>query len=257
MNYTVHPTAIVDKDAKIGDGTVIGPYCIIGSDVVIGKNNSFQSHVIVNGPTEMGDGNKVSPYAVIGTDPQDLKFDGSKTYLRIGDNNTIREYATINRSNGPGEATVVGDNNLIMAYAHIAHNCQIGNSIVIANAVNFAGHVIVEDFAIIGGVTAVHQFVKIGKYAFIGGCSAVKKDVPPFVRGQGNLFEVHGLNGIGLLRKGFSKEAVAGLKKVYKLYYRSSLNTAQATAEAEKLDMIDVQKEFVDFVRNSERGITK
>ncbi|MDP8232888.1 MAG: acyl-ACP--UDP-N-acetylglucosamine O-acyltransferase [Candidatus Zophobacter franzmannii] len=257
MNYTVHPTAIIDPDAIIGDGCVIGPYCIVGPRVKIGKNNTLQANVIVNGPTTMGDGNKVSPFAVIGTDPQDLKFGGEDTFLEIGDNNTIREYATINRANGPEEPTRVGSNNLIMAYAHIAHNCQIGNSIVIANAVTFAGHVLVDDFAIIGGVTAIHQFVHIGKYSFIGGCSAVKKDIPPFVRGQGNPLVISGLNGVGLLRKGFTSEEVTGIKRVYKLFYRRNLNTLQAIAEAEKMELSDEQKKFVDFVRNSERGITK
>ncbi|MBN2829266.1 MAG: acyl-ACP--UDP-N-acetylglucosamine O-acyltransferase [Candidatus Cloacimonetes bacterium] len=257
MNYKVHPTAIIDPSAVIGEGCEIGPYCIIGPKVILGKNNLLLSHVIVNGPTTLGDGNKISSFAVIGTDPQDLKYNGEDTFLEIGNNNTIRESVTINRSNGPHEPTRVGDNNLLMAYAHIAHNCQIGNYIVIANSVNFAGHVTVGDFAILGGLTAIHQFVKIGAYSFIGGCSAVKKDIPPYVRGQGNPFEIHGLNGVGLLRKGFSSETVMGIKRVYKLFYRKGLNTTQAIEEAEKMDLTPEQKLFVEFVKNGDRGLTK
>jgi len=252
----IHPTAIIKDGAKIGANCEIGAYCVIGENVVLADNNILHHNVILDGHTTIGSGNKIFSFAVLGTDPQDLKFSGEPTRLKIGDNNTIREFVTINRSNQMEEDTVVGSNNLLMEYVHIAHNCQIGNNCVIANVVQFAGHVHVHDFAIIGGVTAVHQFVHIGTHAFVGGASAVKKDIVPFSRGQGNPYQTVGLNSVGLMRKGFSNEVIAGIKEVYNLFYRSKLNTSQALAEAEKLPLSEHQKIFVDFVKTADRGIS-
>ncbi len=252
----IHPSAIIKEGAIIGAGCEIGPYCVIGENVVLGSGNILHNNVIVDGHTTIGDNNKIFSFAVLGTDPQDLKFSGEITRLRIGSNNTIREFCTINRSNQAEEDTVVGDNNLLMEYVHIAHNCQIGNNCIIANVVQLAGHVHVHDFATIGGVTAVHQFVHIGTQAFVGGASAVKKDIVPFSRGQGNPYQTVGLNSVGLMRKGFSNEDIAGIKAVYNLFYREKLNTTQALAKAESMELSPLQKVFVDFVRTADRGIS-
>ncbi|HOH97063.1 MAG TPA: acyl-ACP--UDP-N-acetylglucosamine O-acyltransferase [Candidatus Cloacimonadota bacterium] len=253
---TIHPTAIVHSGAVIGENCEIGPYCVIGPNVVLGKNNKLHNNVVIDGHTTIGEGNKIFSYAVLGTDPQDLKYAGEPTKLRVGNNNTIREFATINRSNQLEEDTVIGNNNLVMEYVHIAHNCQVGSFCVIANVVQFAGHVHVHDFATIGGVTAVHQFVHIGTHAFVGGASAVKKDVVPYSRGQGNPYQTVGLNSVGLMRKGFSTEQIAQIKEIYNLFYRSGLNTTQALQEAETKQLSQEQAVFVDFVIHADRGIS-
>lgn len=252
----IHPTAIIKDGAQIGENCEIGAYSVIGEHVVLGDNNILHNSVILDGHTTIGNGNKIFSFAVVGTDPQDLKFSGEPTRLRIGSHNTIREFCTINRSNQMEEDTVVGDNNLLMEYVHIAHNCQIGNYCVIANVVQLAGHVHVHDYAIIGGVTAIHQFVHIGTHAFVGGASAIKKDIVPFSRGQGNPYQTVGLNSVGLMRKGFSNEEIAAIKDVYNLFYRKQLNTTQALAKAESMELTPWQKVFVDFVKTADRGIS-
>jgi UDP-N-acetylglucosamine acyltransferase len=252
----IHPTAIIKDGAVIGNNCEIGPYCVIGEHVVLGDNNILHNNVILDGHTTIGEGNKIYSFAVLGTDPQDLKFSGEPTRLRIGSRNTIREFCTINRSNQMEEDTVVGDNNLLMEYVHIAHNCQIGNYCIIANVVQLAGHVHVHDFATIGGVTAVHQFAHIGTHAFVGGASAIKKDIVPFSRGQGNPYQTVGLNSVGLMRKGFSNEEIAGIKAIYNLFYREKLNTSQALAKAEEMQLSPAQKVFIDFVKTADRGIS-
>jgi UDP-N-acetylglucosamine acyltransferase len=253
----IHPTAIIQDGATLGENCIIGPYCQIGKDVVLGKDNILVSNVIIDGHTTLGDGNKISPYAVLGTDPQDLKFKDEPTRLRIGSNNTIREFVTINRSNQMEEDTVVGNNNLLMEYVHIAHNCQIGSFCVIANVVQFAGHVHVHDYATIGGVTAVHQFVHVGTHAFVGGASALKKDIVPYSRGQGNPYKTVGLNSVGLMRKGFSSETVAAIKEMYNLFYRSKLNISQALEQAEALENPSPEQLiFINFVKTADRGLS-
>ena len=252
----IHPTAIIKSGAKIGENCQIGAHCVIGENVVIGTGNILHSNVVIDGHTTIGDNNKIFSFAVLGTDPQDLKFGGEPTRLRIGNGNTIREFATINRSNQMAEDTVMADNNLIMEYVHIAHNCQIGSNCIIANVVQLAGHVHVHDFSTIGGVTAVHQFVHIGAYSFVGGASAVKKDIVPFSRGQGNPYQTVGLNSVGLMRKGFSTEQVAAIKEIYNLFYRKGLNTTQALQKCSKMQLSPEQKTFVDFVKTADRGIS-
>ncbi len=253
----IHPTAIIKEGAIIGNNCEIGANCYVGENVVMGANNIMYSGAIVDGFTTLGDGNKIFPYAVVGTDPQDLKYNGEPTRLIVGNNNTIREFATINRSNGMDEDTVVGNNNLIMEYVHIAHNCQIGSYCILANVVQLAGHVHVHDYVSIGGVTAVHQFVKIGTQSFVGGASAVKKDIVPFSRGQGNPYQTVGLNSVGLMRKGFAKEEIAAIKEIYNLFYRGQLNVTQALEAAEEMQLTELQRVFVDFVKDSDRGISR
>lgn len=252
----IHPTAIIKPGAVIGEDCEIGPFCVIGENVVLGARNTLYSSVVLDGHTTIGSGNRIFSFAVLGTEPQDLKYGGEPTRLKIGDNNRIREFCTINRSALMEEDTVVGDNNLLMEYVHIAHNCQIGSFCIIANVVQLAGHVHIHDFATLGGVTAVHQFVHIGSHAFVGGASAIKKDIVPFSRGQGNPYQTVGLNSVGLSRKGFSNEDVAGIKEIYNLFYRSKMNTSQALAEAESMELSEHQQLFVDFVINAERGIS-
>lgn len=253
----IHPTAIVHPDAVIGEDCEIGANCIIGAQVKMGARNRLAPFVIIDGDTTIGDDNRFFSYAVIGTEPQDLKFDGSATRLRVGSRNTIREFVTLNRSNGMHEDTVVGDDNLIMEYVHVAHNCQIGNFCVIANIVQFAGHVVVQDHAIIGGATAVHQFVHIGTHSFVGGASAIKKDIAPFTRGQGNPYKTVGINSVGLMRKGFDSQTVEEIREMYKLFYRKGLNTSQALAAADAMPSLSqYQQVFVDFVRHAERGLS-
>jgi UDP-N-acetylglucosamine acyltransferase len=252
----IHPTAIIKEGAKIGENNVIGPYCLISENVVIGDNNILQSHVVLDGHTTIGDNNEFYPFACIGTKPQDLKYKGEPTRVNIGDNNTIREYVTINASNGLDEDTNVGSHNLIMSYVHVAHNCQIGSHVIISSATTFAGHVHVLDHAIVSGMCAANQFVKIGRYAFVGGASQIKKDIPPFTRGQGTDYHLGGINSVGLQRRGFSMEDIAEIKEIFRIFYRSGLNVSQAIAAGEKLDNLTAyQREFIDFAKASERGI--
>lgn len=252
----IHPTAIIADGAVIGEGTKIGPYCVISENVVIGDNNELMSHVVIDGDTVIGDNNTIYPFACLGTKPQDLKYKGELTRVRIGSNNNIREYVTINASNGLEEDTIVGDNNLIMSYVHVAHNCHIGNNVIVSSDTKFAGHVHVLDHAIVSGMCAVSQFVEIGRYAFIGGASKIKKDIPPFTRGFGDDYQIRGINSIGLERRGFSQESIQKIKDVFRLFYRSNLNVSQAVEKAESLEnLTDYQKEFINFAKNSERGI--
>jgi UDP-N-acetylglucosamine acyltransferase len=256
----IHPTAIVHPDAIIADGVRIGPFAIIGQHVSLGEGTEVMAHALIEGRTTIGKSNKIYPSASIGLPCQDLKYKGEPTKLFIGDHNHIREFSTIHLSATLEEDTVVGSHNLIMAYAHIAHNCQIGNHIIIANAVNLAGHVHIHDFVVVGGMTAVHQFVKMGIHAFIGGASGLKKDVPPYTRGQGGAgeYRIAGLNSVGLMRKGYTEEQIRAIKNIYKIFFQSNLNVAQAIEQAESLPALTPeQKIFVDFCKNSARGINK
>lgn len=253
----IHPTAIIREGAVIGEDCHVGPYCQIGPEVVLGARNHLVSNVILDGQTRIGEENRFFAYCVIGTEPQDLKFKGEHTGLRIGSRNTFREFVTVNRSNQAGEETIVRDNNLLMEYVHVAHNCHIGSFCVIANIVQMAGHLVIQDHATIGGATAIHQFVHIGTHAFVGGASAIKKDIAPYTRGQGNPYKTVGLNSIGLTRKGFSSETVEAIKKIYNVFYRQGLNTAQALEEVKTLgELTPEQQIFVDFVMNADRGLS-
>ncbi|MBM4403331.1 MAG: acyl-ACP--UDP-N-acetylglucosamine O-acyltransferase [Candidatus Cloacimonetes bacterium] len=253
----IHPTAIVSPQATVGEGCIIGAWCTIGDNVVLGERNIVRSHVIIDGHTFIGDDNRIFHHAVIGTEPQDLKFKGEPTRLRIGSHNTIREFATINRSNQMDEDTNVGDYNLIMEYVHIAHNCQIGSHCVIANIVQLAGHVHLHDWVTMGGASAVHQFVKIGSHAFVGGGSAVKMDIAPYTRGEGNPYKTSGLNSVGLMRKGFSNESLAAIKAIYNHFYRNGMNVTQAITAIGILGKLTPEQQvFLDFVNNCDRGLS-
>jgi UDP-N-acetylglucosamine acyltransferase len=258
MPVEIHPTAIVEKGAELGPGVSIGPHSIIGPRVRIGNGCRIGSSVLIEGDTILGDDNAVWHGAVIGTTPQDLKYRGERTSVRIGSRNTIREYATIHLSTSEESATTVGDDNLLMAYVHLAHDCVIGSRTILANVVQLAGHVAVQDFAIIGGVVPVHQFARIGQHAIVGGGSRVAQDVPPFVMAAGNPPRVSGINVVGLKRRGFGAEQRALLKKAFVILYRSGLNVSQAIQRMEEeLPRTPEIVIFIDFVKSSHRGIIR
>lgn len=254
----ISPTAVIHPGAKIGAGCTIGPYCVIGEHVVLGYNCKLHSHVVIDGHTTLGDNNEIFPFASIGLKTQDLKWKGGVTRTVIGDNNTFREYVTVNSATGDGEATIVGSNNHILAYCHIAHNVTLGNHVVMSNVATLAGHITVEDHVVIGGLAAVHQFCRLGKMAIIGGCSKVVQDVPPFMLADGNPAETRTINKIGMERNGVSEEAQTCLKHAYKLLFRDGLTTSNALARIESdLPQLPEIKHLVHFVRKSERGISK
>jgi UDP-N-acetylglucosamine acyltransferase len=255
----IHPTAIVSPDAVIGEGSSIGAYSIIGRQVRLGSNTNISSHVVIEDGTEIGENCQISQYSCIGGAPQDLKFRGEVTKVVIGNFNNIREFVTINRATCEDiGVTMIGDHNLIMAYCHVAHNCLLRNNIVLANGTNLAGHVIVEDFAVVGGLTGVHQFTHIGAHSMIGGASAVNKDVPPYVTASGNHARLYGLNLIGMKRRGFSVEVLQALKDSYRIIFRSSLLLSQAVdrVRTDVPDLLEV-RHFLDFIQQSKRGVCR
>ena len=254
----IHSTAIVDKTAELAAGVEVGPFSIIGEEVKIGDGCKIASHVLIADGTVLGKNCQIHHGAVLGTIPQDLKFKGEKTILRLGDNNVVREYATLNRGTEERGETTIGSGCLFMAYAHVAHDCVIENNVILANCVNFAGHVKVGEFAIIGGLVPVHQFVHVGEHAMIGGGYRVSQDVCPYSTVAGNPLKTMGLNLVGLKRRGFSAEAIRILKQAYKLLFFSNLNTSQALQAIEsKVEATPEVLRLIDFVRKSERGITK
>jgi len=255
----IHSTAIISADAQLEDGVEIGPYATIGSDVKIGKNTVIGPHAFIDDYTHIGEGNRIFQFCSIGAPPQDLKFGGEKTRVVIGNNNTIREFVTIHRSTTADiGVTQIGDNNMIMAYCHVAHNCKLGNYIVMANAATLAGHIHVEDFAIVGGLTAIHQFSRIGAHSIIGGASAVPKDIPPYMMASGNRVKLYGLNLIGLKRRKFSGNTIKALKEAYRIIFRSDilLETALKKVEAEVEDCPEV-RHLINFIRESKRGVCR
>ncbi len=254
----IHPTAIVDPEAEIGAGVTIGPFSIIEANVVIGEGTEIGARVTVEGHTTIGKENQIFTGAIIGSMTQDKKYKGGITYLKIGDRNKIREYVTVNPGTDDGTETIIGDDNLIMAYAHVAHNCIIGNRTIIANAGTLAGHVIVEDRAVIGGLAGVHQFVKIGYMAIVGGSSKAVKDIPPFMMVDGHPAKAYGLNVVGMERAGLPKEERLLLKRAFKLIFRSQLAVKNAI-EALKKDFPANPSitRIVKFLESSERGICK
>ncbi len=257
LETQIHPTAIVDPNAELGQGVVIGPWSIIGPGVQVKDGTRIDSQVLIEKDTIVGAGCHLHKGAVLGTDPQDLKYRGEKAVLMVGDRTVIREYATLNRGTQSSGKTVVGDDCLLMAYSHIAHDCQIGNNVVIANAVNMGGHVLIEDWGIIGGLTAIHQFVRIGAHAFVGGASRTSQDIPPYTKAAGSPMKLYGLNSVGLERRGFSQEVRHALKMAYRTVFHASLPLTQALlkAEAEAEDLPEV-RHFLSFIRNSQRGVT-
>jgi len=253
----VHPTAIVHPDAKIGRAVVIGPYSVVGPDVVIGDDTELGSHVVLENRVTIGSRNRIFHGAVIGTAPQDLKYEGADTAVAIGDDNTIREFVTVNIATETGETTQIGNTCLLMAYSHVAHNCLLGDNVIMANSVNLAGHVQIDDYAIIGGMTAVHQFVAIGAHAFVGGLSRLSKDVPPFVKVAGIPPIPAGINSIGLERRGFSPELVTHAKDAYRLLYRRGLRREEALEKIIEGGRDAVADVYEEFFSRATRGIVR
>ena len=254
----IHPSAIIDKKAEIDEDVSVGPYCVVEAKVRIKKGTKLLMHVVVQGNTEIGENCTISPFASIGGPPQDLTYKDEDTRVVIGKNNTIKDYVTVNRGTPYGGGiTEIGDNNFIMAYAHIAHDCKVGNNVIMANCATLAGHVEVDDFVIFGGLCAVHQFCKIGKYAFVSGLTGVPKDIPPYVIAAGNRSKPYGLNVVGLERHNFTKEEISKLKKAYRILFRSSLplDTALKIIQ-EELDGDNIA-ELINFIKSSKRGICR
>lgn len=254
---TIHPTAIIAPGVKIGKNVVIEPYAVINSPhVVLEDNVTIKSHVYIDGYTTIGSGTTIYPCASIGTKTQDLKFRGEKTFVKIGKNCEIREFVTINSSCHENSVVQVGDNCLIMAYCHVAHNCIVGNRVIMSNNASLAGHVIVEDCAIIGGMTGIHQFVRVGRNAMVGGMSRVTHDIPPYTIGAGIPFKFGGLNVVGLKRYGFPLATRRELSKAFKLIYRSQCPISEALNRIEnELEQLPEIKYFLEFCRSSKRGL--
>lgn len=254
----VHSTAVVDSSAAIADDVEIGPYCVIGPQVHIGSGTRLISHVIIDGNTTIGGNCTFFPFASIGLQTQDLKFKGGNPGVKIGDHVTIRESATVHAATYDGDYTTVGNHCHIMAYAHIAHDCHVGNRVIMANVATLAGHVIVEDQCIIGGLTAVHQFVKLGRLSIMGGCSKVIKDVPPFMMADGNPLSVHTVNKVGLERAGISENIQKNLRDAYKIIYRKNLTIDQAVQMMkDTLPASPELEHLAAFISGSQRGITR
>ena len=252
----IHATAIVSSQAELGDDVTVGPHTVVEGNVVIGSGTKIASSALIASGARLGNNLTVAHGAVVGTVPQDLKFAGEESLLVVGDNTTIREYATLNRGTADRGETTVGSNCLIMAYAHIAHDCVIGNNVILANSVNLAGHIEIDDFAILGGVLPVHQFVKIGAHAMIGGGFRVQQDVVPYALVGGYPLRVAGLNALGLKRRGFTPEAIRTIKSTYKILFFSKLNTTQAVARIkDEIEIIPEVQVILDFIERSERGL--
>ena len=252
----IHPTAIVHPDAILGDGVEIGPWAIIAGTVKIGARTKVGPRVTIEGHTTIGEDNEIFTGAVVGSLTQDKKADGGVSYLKIGDRNTIREYATLNPGTLNGTETVVGNDNLLMAYAHVAHDCIIQNGVTLANNATLAGHVIVEDQAIIGGLSAVHQFVRIGKLSITGGCSKVVQDIPPFMMVDGHPAHAFGINAVGLDRAGFSKEEKSAIKKAFKIIFKSGLILKNVIKQIQQdIPLSPSIQTILAFLETSERGI--
>ena len=254
----IHPSAIVDSKAELRAGTIVGPYCIVGSDVMLGEGCWLQHHVTLCGPMRAGRENKFYAYCSIGQQTQDLKYAGEPTYLEIGNENTFREFCTVNRSTKSDGKTRVGNRGNFLAYSHIGHDCTVGDSVVFSNNGTLAGHVEVGDHAVMGGLTAVHQFCRIGRFAITGGCSKIVQDVPPFLIADGNPAQIRGVNLVGLERACYAPESVKAIKEAFRLIYRSKLNTRQAI-EAVRIQ-IEPREEvthLIEFIEKSERGIIR
>ena len=254
----IHPTAIVEPGAQLADDVIIGPYCTVSAEAVIGRGTELISHVVIAGNTTLGEENRVSPFAVLGGRTQDLKFKGGSPGVKIGNKNTIREYVTVNAATNDGDYTVVGDQCLLMAYSHVAHCCRVGSQVIIANGVQIAGHVTIEDQATIEGMVGIVQFLRVGRMAFIGGLSKVSKDVPPFMIAHGDPIEVRGFNRVGMERRGCSDAARKAITEAYRILYRAEEPLQEAITRLEKeLEPIDELNELIAFCRSAEKGIVR
>ena len=252
---TIHPTALVSSSASIAEGVRIGPFAIVGDLCEIASGCVIEARASLERNVRLAPNVVIGVGSVIGGDPQDLKFKGEETWVEIGEGSRVREYSTINRGTSQSFKTTVGRGCFLMSYVHLAHDCHIGDGVIISNGTQLAGHVTIEDRAIISGLVAVHQFAKIGRHAFVGGCSRVAKDVPPFIKAVGNPVKLYGLNSVGLQRSGFPDDVVRELKRAYRLFFRSELNVSQAMerARAELQPMPEILQ-FLDFLEASERG---
>jgi len=255
----IHPTASVDPRAELGENVSIGPYTVIEGEVVIGSGTEIGAHVYIDRYTKIGKDCRIYPFVSIGTPPQDKKFKGEKTELVIGDENVIREYVTVNRGTvGGGGITTIGNQNLLMAYVHVAHDCHLGHGIIMANLATLAGHVVLEDYCILNGLVAIQQFARVGAYAYIGGKTGVVKDIPPYVIASGERAKLFGLNIVGLKRHDFSEEIITALKRTYQIVIRSHLTLQEAIVQVEKeIPLFPEVKRFLEFIRNSQQGITR
>ena len=255
----IHPTAIIDPSAEIDPSVVIGPYAIVKSDVCIGAGTTIGPYSIIEQYVTIGEDCQIFQYASVGGAPQDLKFHGEKTYLTIGRGTIIREFVTINRgTESGGGITEVGEENYLMAYTHIAHDCRTGKQVILANNSTLAGHIVLGDNVTVGGLVAIHQFVEIGDFAYIGGKSAVVKDIPPYVIAAGDRATLHGLNNVGLKRHKFSKSARKELKKAYRIFFRIGLTVKQASERVKaEVEQIPEVKNFMQFILDSNRGVTR
>ena len=252
----IHPTALISPDAKLGDGVQIGAFAIIGEQCELGPNCVIAPRATLERNVKLAANVKIGSGSIIGGDPQDLKYKGEHTTVEIGENTTVREYTTINRGTTHSNRTVVGRNSFLMSYVHIAHDGAIGDGVILANGTQLAGHVTVEDRAIISGLTAVHQFVRIGRFSFIGGCSRVAKDIPPFLKAVGNPIRLYGLNTVGLERNGIPEPVRRELKRAYRLFFRSELNVSQARQRArDELQQFPEVEDFLRFFEDSQRGV--
>ncbi len=254
----IHATAVIHPRAQIGTGCRIGPYCVIGEHVALGDRCQLHSHVVIDGHTTLGADNQLFPFASIGLKTQDLKWKGGVTRTEIGERNTFRESVTVHSATSEGNSTVVGSDNHILAYCHIAHDVRLGNRVIMSNVATLAGHVVVEDAAVIGGLAAIHQFCRIGRMSMIGGCSKVVQDVPPFMITDGNPATTRMINKHGLERNGVSEEAQAALKKACRILFREGLSIPNALARIESdLPPLPEVRHLLEFARTSERGLTK
>jgi UDP-N-acetylglucosamine acyltransferase len=254
----IHPTAIVASGARLAADVEIGPYCTVGPHVQLGAGTRLVSHVVLDGHTTLGAGCTVFPFASIGTQTQDLKYQGETTFVEIGDRTTLREYVTVNSGTTAAELTRVGADCHIMAYCHVAHGSKVGNGVIMANGASLSGHIVVEDLANIGGMTGIHQFVRIGRLCMIGGMSRIVKDCPPFMLVEGNPAEVRGVNAVGLQRRNFSAEAQTAIREAYRILYREQLSTRQAVERIRaELKLCPELESLLAFIAASERGIMK
>ena len=258
MTPQIHSTAVVDPASELGPNCEIGPYCVIGPHVRLGEGCKLHAHVVIEGHTTMGRHNEVFPFASIGLKTQDLKWAGATSYTEIGDHNTFRECVTVNSATGEGETTFIGSNNHILAYSHVAHNVVLHNSIVMSNVATLAGHVVVEDYAIIGGLAAIHQFCRLGKMSIIGGCSKVSQDVAPFMLVDGNPASTRTVNKVGLQRQGVGTEAQAALRQAHRIVFRAGLSLPTALEQLEeRFPEIPEVRHLIEFRRSSQRGVCR
>jgi UDP-N-acetylglucosamine acyltransferase len=255
----IHPTAIIDSKADIDSSVEVGPYSIVGANVHIGSGTVIGPHVVIQPHVEIGPDCHIFQYASIGAIPQALKFQGEETYVKIGRGTVIREFVTVNRGTGfGGEITEVGEENFLMAYVHIAHDCKTGRNVILANNATLAGHIVIEDFVTVGGLVAIHQFVRIGNHAYIGGKSAVVKDIPPYVIAAGDRAKLHGLNSVGLKRHDFSQETLSSLKKAYRIIFRIGLTLNEAIERVKaEVEQVPEVNNLISFIKSSKRGITR